>query len=352
MFRILFVLLIVGILGCSGNEPSTLYYANMSGVVSPYLEYRLQGEITKTLADSIGRFYKVKLDEKDRLQEIQFFKRNQPSSDSYFKAHQVRYQYSNNETTRAYYDESGAKTIMWRHYYQGGNIHKEIYGLDENGRKLELILRDTSDIAVSSGSGVYQYTWQHIDQYKVLQTHHDSIGNSTIFRAEIPFERLFLKIEEKGFEHSLTRVNKNNIPEEHPSEGYATLQLIFDEYGNEIGWSHHDTEMQLVNLQNEFNHSKCLFEKEYFDQRLGMMKSFSERYFDNTGRRVQNSDSVHAIRYALNTHGDLKSIAYFNSELKPQNNLSNGFHKAEVQYDSIGNRIAILKYNSENQLIN
>ncbi len=349
--NIFFGLLIIQLASCASKSATHVkYYANLTGVVSPYLDYTPQGELTRQQADSIGRYYAF-IYQKGKLTEINFFKRNQPSSQSYFRTHQVKYAYEKDLMSRSYYNETGNKAFMWRHYYQGGNIHREIFKLDHDLHKSSLLLEDTLGRQITSGEGVAKFTWTLLENGPVLQCHFDSLDQPTVFRKDIPFERLLLTIDNRGFSSSLTRVNALNQPEDHPIEGYATLKLFFDDHGNELGWSHWDEQMQLVNLPHEFGHSQWLYEKQYWSQELGVMKSFTERYFDKDGAKVQNEDSIHQVIYLLNTAGDLASLSYYNISLEAQNHLSQGFFKAEIQYDAIGNRLAIHKYDTQNQLV-
>lgn len=338
--------------GCNSiNDPNTKYYANLTGVVSPYLEYTPQGEITKQEADSIGHYYAFTFKE-NRLAEVCFFKRNQPSMQSYFRAHRVKYAYKSGQLTRSYFDENGNKSIMWRHYYQGGDIHQEVFGLDSENRKSNLILKDSLGNQISSGDGVYEYFWKPLTSKRIIQTHVDSLGQPTVFRTDIPFERLLLEIDQRGYSSSVTRINTSDQPENHPTSGYATLKLYFDEFGNETGWSHLDDQMQKVNLPNEFGHAQWLYDKQYRNQKLGLLESFTERYYDKDGNNVQNEDSIHQVRYTINAAGDLSSLEYYNMLLEKQMHVSNGFFRAEVIYDSLGNRVSVHKYNINNELIN
>ena len=109
------------------------YYANLSGVVSPYLEYHPQGLISKCTAEDLGRYYQFTYSG-DTLMEIRFFKRNRPDDQAYFQAHCVKYEYGERTYRRRYFDQEGNPAIMWRHYYQGGAIHAEEYTLDDSGR--------------------------------------------------------------------------------------------------------------------------------------------------------------------------------------------------------------------------
>ena len=225
--RYIIFIILLAFLGCQpGSKKEVKYYANLVGVVSPYLEYTPQGEITRSEADSLGHYY-VFTYQNHKLSEISFFKRNHPSSQSYFKTHKVVYSYYNDGYSRSYFDEFGRKSNMWRHYYQGGNIHHEYFDLNTNGDKIALILKDSTGQQVPNGDGVYKYSWsQHADD-EVVQEHFDSIGNPTIFRTDIPFERLILKTDDNGFSSSISRLGSDNKVENHPTEAYATLHLFF-----------------------------------------------------------------------------------------------------------------------------
>lgn len=343
--------LLIGVLACGLNsEIERKYYANLVGVVSPYLEYTPQGEITRKQADSLGRYYIFSY-KNNKLYQIRFFKRNRPSDQSYFRTHSVRYEYKKNSVRRSYYDKDENRTTMWRHYYGGGDIHEEKYTLDKFGKKNSLVLKDTSGNQISNGEGVYRYNWVHLSDTRIIQTHVDSLGQLSYYRKDIPFKRLILEINDLGYSRSLTRINADKIPENHPSEGYAKLELLFDNFGNETGWVHKDKDSKLVNLPNEFGHSKWLYKKQYSNQKWGIVRSFMENYYDKDGLRVQNDDGIHQVQYVFNKYGDISEMKYYNANLERQMHRTNGFFRAEVQYDSIGNRRSVLKYDVSGKLL-
>ena len=75
---------------------------------------------------------------------------------------------NNNEYERKYFDVDNAPAFMWRHYYQGGNIHIERYTKHKNLRTV--VLLDDKSTPIESGVGSHKLVAKEISTSKFLQT--------------------------------------------------------------------------------------------------------------------------------------------------------------------------------------
>jgi hypothetical protein len=340
------------LLACTNTnevENPSRYFANFTGIVTSYLDYQPRGEISMKQASKMGH-YKVDYDEKGLISAISFFKGAHPSDDSYYRTHKVKYEYSKNKLIRTYFNSKGAKSNMWRHYYEGGDIHLEEFEMDNDGVKTKLTFRDSLNQQVSNGVGVSLYIWKKVDDRTVVQQHFKNDGSTAIYRGAMPFPMVKITVDENGYSKWVTNVDKDGNAIFHAEEGFATLEVYFDEYGNEMGWGHLDEKGDLVNLlEKDFGHSLCLFTKEWEDVKLGMVKSYESRYFDKDRNPIADDNDVHETRYTMNKYVRTETVAYYNLSGEKQMNEAAGYHSAQVVFDDFGERDHVIKYDTQGE---
>jgi len=331
---------------------STKYYASFTGIVSSYLDYAPRGEISIKTAANIAH-YKVGYDKNGRILEISFFKGKIPSNDSYYRTHMVKCRYAKNKEIRTYFDKTGSKSNMWRHYYEGGNVHQEEFVLDDKGNKIELTFKDSLYSAVGNGTGTFLYKWKKIDYRSVIQEHYDKDGNATVYRNFFPFKIVRITTDENGYSKYVSNIDSNNKIIFSKERGFATLEVFFDDYGNENGWGYLDEKGNLVNLNTpeEFGTALWMFTEKYRDIKLGTVESRSEKYYDKNKKRLANNGGVYEVRYTLDEYANLKTISYYNLDGQKQNDTTSRFHRAELIYNDLKERVKVLKYDTENKLI-
>ncbi len=340
--------------GQSNQKPiisSTKYYASFTGIVSSYLDYTPRGEITNKTALNISH-YKVAYDINDQILEIAFFKGKSPSNNSYYNTHMVKYHYSKNKIIRTYFDNTGSKSNMWRHYYSGGNIHLEKFITDEKGNKVELTFRDSLNNSVENGAGTFLIKWKKIDYRSVIQEHFNKEGGVSVYRKFMPFERIRITTDENGYSKYVSNIDSNNKIIFDSENGFATLEVFFDDYGNENGWGWLDESGNLVNLKEQYGHSICKFTKKYRNVEHGTVKSYRENYYDKNKNTVANDEGVHEVRYTRDEYANIISIAYFDLKgQKTNNSKTNGYHRVETIYNNLKERIKTVRYNTKDELI-
>lgn len=347
-----YVFLLFGALtiGCQ-SEKNTItpikYFAHLPGIISSYLPYTPTGEITLKMASSLSH-YKVEYDERNRIQSIAYFKGETPSNDAYYRTHKVTYSFEDGKMSRSYFDTNMEKSYMWRHYYEGGDVHEEIFELNNNGNRIKLTFLDSLNQQAENGTGTTYYTWEKLDDKSVIQRHYKKDGSSSVYRQAVPFEIVKITVDENGYSKYLTNINELGEVIKNQEYGYATLEIYFDEYGNEMGWAHLDEKGVLTNLKKEedFGHSQWLFKKEWRNRKLGLVASYVENFYDKDSIPLANNDGVHEVRYVLNEYGDLKSMEYYNLNGEKHTHGTRGFFRAEATYNDSKERIEVVKYDT------
>ncbi|MEH8016468.1 hypothetical protein MN202_04445 [Rheinheimera muenzenbergensis] len=339
------------------QQNSMATFAKLPGIISPYIEYMPMGRISAEKASEMPH-YTVAYDEQQRIVEISFFRGPNPSNNAYFGTHKVKYNYSPEKLVRTYFDTKGEKSVLQRHYYKGGQIHKEEFQLDSQGNKTKLFLYDSTNKRIETGLGTYEFSFEKIDESSFIQQQFKKNGERQILTEYFPFETTLIKLDSLGLLYSITHIHPETHKKElHKAAGYAEVVFDFDQYGNELGWWFLDTEGKLVNRKPFYDigghgYARWAYEMDWRDQESGAVHGFIERYYDAKGQAVNNNSGVHEVRYIHNAWGEATVISSFNKKGEKVIDPAYGYFRMTVDYDDLGERISTKKYDANENLIN
>lgn len=349
-FYVLFIFGFFASTSVAASEQKS-YFAKISGVISPFLEYKPILPLNKADISSINH-YVVTSNDKGQLLSIRYFEGEFPSNHSYFGTHEVRYSYSKQGKSRHYFNTQGEKSTMWRHYYQGGDIHEERYSKEKD---LEVVkLYSSSGNAIESGIGTHRLVKKELDERRYLQRHYKLDGTSHKFRNSMPFEAVIITTYPKGFLHKTINVDPKTLEiKNHPEAGYAYLEVLFDENGVETGWEYRNAEGNLVDLTKQHGEAgiaKWAYYTEWQDRAKGIWSSYTINYYDKNGRSVPHQ-GVYNTRYFANNQGNYTGVEYWNHKGKLTTNQERGFARMEIIYSENGLRIEDRLYNISGELL-
>ena len=322
------------------DKQSYEYYAGMSGVISPFLEYHPVLPVTAQQAEGI-RHYRVKRDGSRRLLEIAWFDKKTKANNSYFDTHKVTYQYSENGHSRRYFDAEGKPANMWRHYYQGGEIHHEKYSYSSKVR--EVTLHNANGQAIESTIGAHKFRAQTLDDRRYLQTQVNLAGKRIPFRNAMPFMAVTVSVDGDGYLDKVTNVDEQTLqPKVHSNAGYASLKVNFDENGLELGWEYQDATGSLVNLPStdpdEPGAALTVWFKKWRNQSLNQWSDVWARYYDKTGAVVADKRGVYLMHLQKDSDNRLTDIRYLDKQGKLMFVESEGFARKQYVYKDDGGK--------------
>lgn len=342
----------------SNTQNDVRYFAKIVGIISPFLDYQLVGEMSKTEALNTYH-YRVEYDAENRVRKIAYFLRERPTSDAYFYAHQVVYDYvdaaktsvlhTNRKVTRAYYDESGKPASMWRHYYMGGEIHKEVF--TTTNRETTLTLHNIVGEQVVSDLGIYTFVKQELDAHRFVQRQYDKEGKATILTRYFPTETNIITIDAQGYLKRIINVDDSSLEmQNHKSSNYAEVVFHFDLFGNEMGWWFNDVDGNLVTRAEHLEdpgYAKWLYDFEWTDKRLSRFKHFTMKYYDENNKPVNNAQGfgMNRIHYKDNLP---VGVEYFDLS-KQLVEGPDGYAKVVIDRDNQGKRTEARFYNANNR---
>ena len=350
--KILVVLsLVLVVISCQKEteEERVQYFSKLTGIISPFLEYKPRGELSEF--DDESRYYEVKYDDESRLSEISFYKGGRPSNDSYFYAHRVRYDYVAQRKVRTYYNITGKKSTMWRHYYLGDNVHKEVFELDDNGHPVVLKLYDSLDQRISNGLNIFEYNVEYQSDGSFVQEQRDSLNNPKTLTDYFPFERAIISTDAFGHLYRISNVDDDNNLVRQDSAGFAEVVFDFDQYGNERAWRFYNEMGELTKRKAykdlDYGYAQWIYEYNWIVEELGKVKGFKQLLYDENTIEVNDNFSIHSTSYEMNLAGNTISIEYHDKYGNKTNHNGVGYHRLEINYDANGNRISRIKFDSD-----
>ena len=265
------------------------------------------------------------------------------------------YEYSPRRLIRSYFGADGGPRATRRHYYLGGDIHQEVFGLDAQGRKVSLVFFDPSGRRVATGLGSYALSFERIDPKTFVQTQRKADGSNNVLTQYFPFGRARIQVDERGHLSSIENLDPAGQLVDAKEGGFARVVFDFDEFGNELGWKFFSAAGSPVDRQPygdlDHGYSAWVTEFEWTERALGRYSSFREYYLDSEGKPVANNFGVHSVRVAFNRFGDVTSVAHFDVAGAPVAHAGVGYHRQEIDYDEDGRRTATRAFGVDGALV-
>jgi len=342
---LLFLLTVATTCDLFAKQCEVRYFSKIAGVISPMLEFNLRGEISKLQSKNM-RHYKVSYDEKGRVKSIKFFHRQWPSNGAYYYAHEVRYQYQENQKIRAYYNTKGEPMGMWRHYYRGGEIHKELY--DTANGITTLSIFNTKGEQIEVGTGTYHFKSKHLNDKAFIQWQFKKDGTPNVIFDYLPFEVSMITKNEHGFLYQIIALDSKSDSASslkrimHPKAGFSEMRLNFDVNGNENGWDFRDVEGKLVDRPadgSDPGYATWKYKFDWKDERLGLFKGFDEFYFDKNNKPVCKTNGICRTRYDVDEFGNFTNLSTYDKDNKLFVNPDSKYAKFNYSYNDYGRRV-------------
>lgn len=318
------------------EQNTTRYYTKIVGIISPFIDYTLRGQVTQEQAVTLSH-YKVSYDNRDRITEISYFRANIPSEDSYFYAHKVLYVYEDSAISRKYYNKDGEPVSMNRHYYSGGEIHVERF--NQTSRGVTLHFFDKSGKAVSTGLNAFKFVMEQVKD-GFIQTQYAADGSPVVLTNYFPFEKSLITVDDNGHLESIYNLHpKTGIIENHQIAQFSRVSFSFDRFGNELGWRFLNVNEELVDRPADIidpGYARWEYTFDWEDKSQGRYSNFEIVLVDKQGDVFCNSSGVCKMKYEYNLFGEFVGQSFYNSEGDLISDSESGFAKLTIMRDSLG----------------
>lgn len=336
----LFLYCFLSLNSVASTTDNTRYFTKIVGIISPFLDYKLTGEISKERAPTLNH-YEVNFDSDKRIQTISYFHGEYPSNNSYFYAHEVQYEYKKSVTARRYFDINSKPKSMWRHYYLGGEIHMEKFS--HVGNSIELELFDKKGVSVTTGLKANKFIKKPTKNGAFIQTQFDVEDNPVVLTNYFPFEKSLITIDKN--EHLYEIINLNPESEEVENNAIAKFSHVifnFDKNGNELGWKFTDTKGELVNRPDTIEspgYAEWTYKFDWYQKNINIAHSFEMSYFDKDGKRFCDSKKICTTRFEKDSFGEYSSQSFHNIDGELITDPELDFARVDIIRDEKGRRI-------------
>lgn len=339
------------ITGTAQAGETVRYFAKFPGVISPLLEFTPRGEVTEEQAKSLNH-YVVRYDDHNRMTSMKYFNQQEASSDSYFYAHEVRYTYTHGKKVREYFDTTGEPMAMSRHYYRSANVQKEEYILE--GNKTTLHMYGVDGERIEAGTGTYVFEGEKLEGRGLIQRLYRKDGSPGIIFEYLPFEVSLLTLDQYGFIHQILNFDDTTGKVKmHERAGFAEMRIMFDKYGNELGWDFRDVAGNKVNRSQEIvdgGHALWTYDFKWTNRRLGQYSGYTQTYFTADGKAFCRKKIVCSETYQFNKRDNVTLVEINGRSGELVVDPEQKFARLEIDYDEKGRRLENRYYGADAKL--
>lgn len=333
------------------DDNKTQYFARISGVISPFLPYKPVLPLRKEETHNISH-YKVTYDAQARINVIAYYRGDRPSDRAYFGTHKVKFIYGATGYSRKYFDAQAQPANMWRHYYQGGEIHEERYVM--KGNTLEMRLFNAQGKAIESDIGAHLFVKTPVTENKYYQVQFNLANEPVVFRNAMPFMHTTITTGKDGFLHLTNNVDPVTLlPKDNAEAGYATLEVTFDENGIEEGWEYRNQEGNLVELDRDSGEegiAKWVYFADWRDRSRALQRVLVVKKYNAKGKEVASSDGIYRTEYYFDINGYHAGAGFYDREGNLLYNKDSDYAELKIINNLTGQRLEERYYDADGSL--
>ena len=269
----LFLLLSITSSLYSQNDYSTKYFRHLRyNHVSPYIPLSGAYQIDKTIAQSTSH-YIFKYDNLNRLTEIinnHYFTEKQHPLAS-IGVYKLVIEYPENKAIRTFFNMNGIRI------HNDRSVYKEVYDVDKNGFVSNLKFYDLEDNPMESNWGIAEYKW--LKHENLIIENRVNLKNETIpLSPYFQFGTTGISLDKNGFPKAHYNLD-NDLNIINNDKGTASYQDIYDDKGNHIKYSYHDSDNKLIMNQWDFAYGIKVYDD--IGNQIGLNQ------FDTDGKQIR-----------------------------------------------------------------
>ncbi|GAB5379617.1 MAG: hypothetical protein Alis3KO_30130 [Aliiglaciecola sp.] len=296
------LLITFGLLAASQVMAKVEYYAHLKFQETPFSP--LVGIHPLNKKEALSRIhYRFIYDDQNRISEIRSFVGNTPavylgSFDTYYWfSAGVRIDYSDNKEVHYYLDDQGQE--IHSNYIP----HYAEYTLDDDGQRIALHYFKHDNTKLNNRFGAHRYHWSVDNEGRIVEKRYSVAGDLVTLRPDVEFHETRFKFDAKGQVQFMYNFGKTGKITNNTS-GAAIDRIFYDLDGNFIRW----------------------------------------QVYDKEGNAVEgNGPNVHIGEYLYNDAGDKRAVRFFDRAGYPMES-SDGLHRAENTYDTMGSFIKEIQF--------
>ena len=262
------------------NKIETKYYRSIAVNMFPFWEINGVYELSNDEVLAEDFYYKFELDNQLRPIKIEFYKNGKMFngvSQHYgnLGAPILKIRYSEKKEIREYFDVFG-NNIKGR-----WGAHKDIYSLDEKGRKIRLQFFSNNDRPIDAFNGINTYNWSWINDSTLTERRFNTDGKFVKSDSEWSFDIIKYKLNKKRQYVEIINYDFINQSTIDNLNGVAKIKFNYNEFHQEIGAIFFNQNQERVLIGGESGNIGIGKSLSTFDSKGRMIK---EQYFDLENR--------------------------------------------------------------------
>lgn len=212
--------------------------------VSPYIDIVGVHPIDGNTANTTSH-YIFKRNESNKLTEIinNHYHTEKVHPLASLGVYKVVFDYQEGKEIRTFYDPNNKRISNER------NVFKEVYLLDENGRRKQLNFYDLNDSPMESNWAISAYKWEKTKKF-VIEKRYNLKGDLVTLSPYFKFGITGIRLDKNGAAQGHYNLN-NDLKVSADSTGVASYQDTYDAAGNHILYTYHDEKGNLT--MNKWN---------------------------------------------------------------------------------------------------
>lgn len=324
--------------GWAGQNPSevtlSLKYSQMPFRETPYAD--LKGIFPLTNEQAVGRkHYVISYDQLGRVREVKFVQDGEViplniNRNVVTHAPHIQVDYSEGKEVRTFFDEFGKQT-------HANGVYKEVYALDELGRRETLHFEDSRGERIESNWGIFEYQWSTDKRGTVTEQRFDVAGAPKEIRPGFPFYCLKLHYDQKGFLSMMENYGKDCKTLTQNTLNAAQDKLIYNQFGFMTSWNVYDANEQR-SKGNGPGVARGVMEHDTFGN------TTREYYLDEQGNPMSNAYGWFDSHAEFDRHGNMISRFNYDVSGKKSDVAQLGYAGYRIQYDETGRHRTFMSY--------
>ena len=249
MKKLLLLLTLITAYQISAQNKASTYYKHLVFRETPYSKVKGRIPITEERSKKENH-YRLTYDSNNRLVlieyrygEKQISRRRAGIMDGFRNVYsKTVINYIDNKEIWTFYNSEGIqrKNSM--------NVFKEVYEYNKKGERIGVKHYDENDNLTNNTWNIAEYTWQHINDYDIIEKRKNAKGDEVTMRPYYHFMTTLYKYTKAGLLISMNHINENREPinDYYDKTGIAIDKAEYDENLNLIGFKFYNANNELT----------------------------------------------------------------------------------------------------------
>lgn len=300
-------LLLLASLACGPEIASVERYRDIVSQATPVAD--IIGRLPAQPSDTA--FHVFERDPQGRVIRVTYCANGEAAPSPDINAAQIAVAYKAGIEIRSYWGADGAPATVWRIGYNGlsrnteGGVHREIYQLDDQDRRIAMTLEAIDGGPVQTPLGQARYAWVWESPNAVVESRFDQDGRLAAMTHFFDFRTVRILFDGLGLHERLDNL-VDGVVAPAPASGVAVATLDYDVHSRETGLAFFTAQGQAF-VRRQFGDRPYGFASMRYDfDSQGRLTHI--RHFGPDGELIDTSAGYAIDRYIYSGAGETQNV--------------------------------------------